>query len=210
MHRLTAILRPLLAGLALLAVLACSGILGTPQEQLEWGYTWEVEALDELAARSESNPVLQEEVRKAMAEFEVEYAALPTSGTEREDALGGLNTRMQDTVDGFEVRVDALEEEAEATEARAIAAHRRSFNGTWQGGGVTITIEPGGQVKYENTAGAVDKSIDAPIQDFRQDAFVVGFLWITTTFQVDEAPHEVDGVWRMTLDGVALERVSGP
>ena len=84
------------------------------------------------------------------------------------------------------------------------------YAGDWAGGPISLRITLGGRVEYEKNEGGMNTSIEAPIQEFVGDDFVVGFLGIETTFVVSDPPHEIDGVWHMTVDGVALIRVATP
>lgn len=54
--------------------------------------------------------------------------------------------------------------------------------------------------------GNVTTSVNGPLKEFVGDDFVVGVLFMTTTFNVSSPPAEIDGVWKMTVDGVELIR----
>lgn len=81
------------------------------------------------------------------------------------------------------------------------------YVGEWQGEGVTLRIEADGMVRYERKRGSGSTSIEAPIQRFEGDDFVVGLGPLTTTFRVSERPHREGDAWRMTVDGVELRRM---
>ena len=67
-----------------------------------------------------------------------------------------------------------------------------------------------GRCVYERRRGSGNVSIDAPIQRFEGDNFVVGLGPIATTFIVSKPPRLADGKWTMTVDGVELTRTSSP
>ena len=87
---------------------------------------------------------------------------------------------------------------------------KHSYAGDWAGGAISLRITQGGRVEYYREEGSTNVSIEAPIERFEGDDFVVGFLGIETTFVVSEPPHEEGGVWYMTVDGVPLQRVGSP
>ena len=84
------------------------------------------------------------------------------------------------------------------------------YAGEWHGAQVYLLITPAGRCVYERRREAGNVSIDAPIQRFEGDSFVVGLGPLTTTFEVSKPPALADGKWKMTVDGVELTRVSSP
>ena len=79
--------------------------------------------------------------------------------------------------------------------------------GVWQGQDLHLEITATGHVAYERRKAGGNVSIQAPLQGFEGDDFVVGFGPFSTTFKVSVPPHR-DGVrWRMVVDGVPVERV---
>ncbi|AQS39850.1 hypothetical protein Sps_04767 [Shewanella psychrophila] len=83
-----------------------------------------------------------------------------------------------------------------------------SYVGEWQSKEMGLLILADGTVAYKRLKGGATTSVNGPLKEFVGDDFVVGFLFMATTFVVSESPHEVDGVWLMTVDGVKLIRVS--
>jgi hypothetical protein len=73
-----------------------------------------------------------------------------------------------------------------------------------------LVITPGGRVVYKRQKEGGNVEVDAPIKQFEGDNFLVGVGPITTTFVVSKPPQQVDGKWKMTVDGVELTRASGP
>ena len=85
---------------------------------------------------------------------------------------------------------------------------KKEYVGFWTSSEMTLQISQGGQVDYKRMTGGGSKSINAPIQKFEGNNFVVGALGINTTFVVSETPHQDStGVWRMTVDGIELRRM---
>ena len=204
----------MLAFPVLIVLLACSGILGTPLEQMEDSYIDRLERFDELRTRATGNQSLQTELDQARANFESQYTALPSEEQPRIDALGPLNQAMNQRLDSLEEKVEKMEAGALAAAQAKGAKIRSRFNGTWVAPGYQITIHPRGHVQYKNNSGTIKKTIDAHIQSFTPQEFTVGYLGITTTFTIDEAPHQ-DGTtiddanqapWKMKLNGIEYTR----
>lgn len=84
---------------------------------------------------------------------------------------------------------------------------KRDYAGRWTSESVTLAIGEDGSVAYARREGSSRTTLNAPIQRFENEDFVVGILSFTTTFDVTEPPHEVDGKWVMTVDGVQLTRM---
>ncbi|WP_341678281.1 hypothetical protein [Niveibacterium sp. SC-1] len=89
--------------------------------------------------------------------------------------------------------------------APAIPAQKTAYVGIWQGTDMALEIGADGQVRYARK-GSVNKSLDAPLQRFEGDDFVVGVGPLNTRFRVSAPPHQAQGQWRMTVDGVELTR----
>ena len=90
-----------------------------------------------------------------------------------------------------------------------IPADRAAYVGEWEGTGMTLEIDQGGQVYYKRVESGSSRSIDMPLVRFEGANFVVGFGPFTTTFVVSIPPHESNGAWLMTVDGVQLMRHVG-
>lgn len=89
-------------------------------------------------------------------------------------------------------------------EANPLPEGKKDYAGTWAGQDMKLVIAPGGRVDYERGS----TSVQAPIQKFEGDDFTVGAFGLSTTFDVEEAPHLADdGTWQMKVDGVDLVRI---
>jgi hypothetical protein len=82
-----------------------------------------------------------------------------------------------------------------------------AYAGEWRGAGMWLLITPEGRCEYERRTGSGTRSIQAPVQRFEGDNFVVGLGPMSTTFVVSSPPRLVEGQWKMTVDGVELTRV---
>lgn len=93
------------------------------------------------------------------------------------------------------------------TSSESMPADKRNYIGEWRGEGMTLSITSSGYVTYKRQQGSSSKSITSlPIQQWQGDDFVVGVWIANTTFKVSAPPHQVGGVWKMTVDGVELTK----
>lgn len=88
----------------------------------------------------------------------------------------------------------------------SIPADKKDYIGNWSANGMKLDISKNGKVEYERKKENSTTSVSAPIQKFDGDDIVVGALGMNTVFDVTEKPHQVDGKWKMTVDGVELTR----
>ena len=96
---------------------------------------------------------------------------------------------------------------AVASCAEPVPPERAAYVGEWHGTAMTLLITQDGSVAYRRLIGGVNKSIDAPLKEFRGDNFIVGVGFMSTTFVVSVPPHEDVGRWKMTVDGIELTRI---
>ena len=90
-----------------------------------------------------------------------------------------------------------------------IPTEKRDYAGDWRAREMRLLITADGRCEYERRReGGGSTSINAPIQRFEGDNFVVGIGVLTTTFVVSQPPRLVGGQWKMTVDGVELTRFS--
>ncbi|KFN41313.1 hypothetical protein [Arenimonas oryziterrae] len=92
--------------------------------------------------------------------------------------------------------------------AKPIPADKQDFVGYWQAPNMAMLITADGRLKYKREKGTGNVSIDAPIKAFENGGFTSGIGPLTTFFKIDKTPHEEDGVWKMTIDGVELQRTT--
>lgn len=163
-----------------------------------------LEELDQIAAKA--GPETRKQIEQKKAELRQAFGKLPAEG--RSAALHELGVRAKAAVGEAEKLLAAEGEAAKRAEAAKLLEYRKLFVGTWKGQGMHLAISPGGSVHYERgQGGAMSRKVTAPITEFQRNHFKVGFMGITTTFRIDQPPREVDGVWKMKVDGVELTRV---
>jgi hypothetical protein len=90
--------------------------------------------------------------------------------------------------------------------AKPIPAEHRDLVGTWEGPGMTLQVTADGRLSYHRNKAGGDVSIQAPIQQISPGRFTAGVGPLVTEFKLDRAPTLENGVWTMTVDGVALHR----
>ena len=73
--------------------------------------------------------------------------------------------------------------------------------------GMFLLITRDGSVAYRHLHKGVSTKIEAPLKAFHGDDFEVGIGPMTTTFRVSSPPREIEGVWKMTVDGTEVTRV---
>lgn len=92
------------------------------------------------------------------------------------------------------------------TKAEKIPEDKKDYIGAWASDEIYLEISENGSVDYKRESGGSTTSVNAPIQKFEGNNFVVGALGFNTTFIVSKVPHQENGVWMMTVDGRELTR----
>lgn len=90
--------------------------------------------------------------------------------------------------------------------AKPLPADKAEYGGQWNAPNMQLLITPSGAVRYKREDGNSSTSINAPLKSFEGDNFIVGIGPADTTFKVSAPPHQVQGQWKMTVDGVELTR----
>jgi hypothetical protein len=93
--------------------------------------------------------------------------------------------------------------------AKPVPPEQKDFIGLWEAPEMRLLITADGSLDYKRIKGGGSTSINAPIQEFTANGFSAGLGPLKTDFKVSQRPHAVDGVWRMTVDGVELTRQEG-
>ena len=91
-----------------------------------------------------------------------------------------------------------------------IPEEKRNYVGTWEGVGFHLTITEDGSVDSRRVQGKRTTTVAGPVKSFEGDDFVVGVLFITTTFEVQHPPYKDGDEWLMVVDGFELIKVAGP
>lgn len=92
--------------------------------------------------------------------------------------------------------------------AQPVPVDRRDYIGHWQGDGVLLVIRADGHADYARVREGRRTSIEGPAHSFTQRGFKIGIGPLSAGFKVQSPPTAVDGVWRMTVDGVVLTRIN--
>ncbi len=82
------------------------------------------------------------------------------------------------------------------------------YVGEWQSKEMSLLILQDGSLAYQRLKGGGSTEITGPIKEFQGDNFIVGFAFFTTTFEVSKPPYEVDGVWKIVVDGITLTKTA--
>ncbi len=193
----------ILASTAIFAFTLTGCCFGSGAEQQERGYKYKLENLDELIARAEGD--LKDEIEKEKAQFIEAYKALPPPDQKKKrgEEIGKLHQDMRPKIAAFEAKIEKAEQDMKY---KLIRQHA----GRWVGGGVDLTIAYTGQVEYKRVTGSSSKSLNGSISRFTKTEFDVKILGISTTFKIDEPPHQEGEDLKMTVDGAELTRVEGP
>ena len=92
--------------------------------------------------------------------------------------------------------------------AKPVPAEKSAYVGEWTRPEMYLLITQDGSVRYKRLKAGATVEVNGPLQGFEGDGFSVGIAALTTKFKVDRPPHQVDGVWKMTVDGVELTRTA--
>lgn len=90
--------------------------------------------------------------------------------------------------------------------SKPLPKEKWDYVGEWRSPQMALLILSDGTVAYKRLKNGGSVSIHAPLRAFDGDDFEVGAWPFTTTFDVTEAPHVVDGHWQMVVDGERLTR----
>lgn len=186
---------------ALFAALTFTACCKTGIEGQESSYEYRKGELAEL--ENEATGGTKDDIRKRREDIEKRYASLPTDEAGRGEGLGKLNKELSAANSEFEKRVEA---ERDAKENASRAAMIKELEGTWTGGGVTLSIDGGGSVSYEKKSGNSSKSFNGSISKADESSFEAGALGMTTKFKIDKRPYDDGGARKMVVDGTELVR----
>ena len=92
-------------------------------------------------------------------------------------------------------------------QGKPVPADKKDYVGDWYSPEMTLLIMQDGGIDYKRISGSGGKTtINGPIKEYEGDNFVVGFLFLTTTFEVQKKPYKDGNDWKMVVDGVTLVR----
>ncbi len=89
-------------------------------------------------------------------------------------------------------------------DAASLAGHA-DYVGTWEGGGIDLTILPGGTVTYSEKKANSSEKLNGSVS-FDGDFMVLDVLVMKKRLHIDKAPHKGGARTLMTLDGTELEK----
>jgi hypothetical protein len=87
-----------------------------------------------------------------------------------------------------------------------VPVDQRAYVGHWQGEGVLLVIQANGHADYARARDNRRTNIEGPAHSFTNQGFKIGIGPLSASFKVQSPPTEVNGTWRMTVDGVELTR----
>ena len=90
--------------------------------------------------------------------------------------------------------------------SKPIPDERFDYVGEWQSKEMYLLILKDGTVSYKRLKNGGTTSVNGPLKEFKGNDFVVGFSFLTTTFDVSQKPTKIDNKWKMTVDGVQLTK----
>ena len=90
--------------------------------------------------------------------------------------------------------------------SKPLPENKVSYVGEWKSKEMYLLILADGTVSYRRLKNGGSTSINAPLQKFVGYDFVVGILYLTTTFDVSKAPYQDNGKWFMVVDGIKLSK----
>ena len=89
---------------------------------------------------------------------------------------------------------------------KPVPEEHRDMVGLWESPEMHLLITADGHVDYKRKKSTGDVALNAPLQEMRRDGFTAGMGPLKTDFKINERPHEIDGDWWMTVDGMPLRR----
>ena len=180
--------------------------IGCGLKSKESTFKYRMENLDELINKTEG-PIKDELVAKKEG-ITLAYENLPAQEKEREKLLENINQALYAFLDQADDKIEAAEEAKKKAKRSAFLKELSKFVGVWKAVSMNITITEDGSVEYKRIRQGVTKSFSGGrVIKINPDSLVVKVLLSETTFAVNQAPYQVDGKWKMTLDGVELERI---
>ncbi len=92
--------------------------------------------------------------------------------------------------------------------SKPIPKYKMDYVGQWESTEMSLSILSDRTVAYVRKSNGVRTYLNSSLKEFIGDDFVVGVLFLTTTFEVTEPPNKVNGQWQMVVDVLRLTRVN--
>ena len=86
-----------------------------------------------------------------------------------------------------------------------VLAGKTEWVGAWEGGGRKMNITSAGTVNYERTEPGSSETLNGSIS-FDGSDVVIDVLVMKKRLRIDKPPHLDGATWKMTIEGVELER----
>ncbi|MDX8400680.1 MAG: hypothetical protein R8K20_10605 [Gallionellaceae bacterium] len=90
--------------------------------------------------------------------------------------------------------------------SKPVPNEKSDYVGEWQSKEMYLLILQDGTVSYKRLKNGGSTSVNGPLKEFVGNNFVVGFSFLTTTFDVSEKPTKINNAWEMTVDGIRLTK----
>lgn len=90
---------------------------------------------------------------------------------------------------------------------QSVPPDKQAYIGEWQSNGMAVNIAANGKVIVVKEGANGRTKVEAPLQGFTGNDFTIGLGPMKTTYTVSAPPHQVNGEWKMTVDGKELTRV---
>lgn len=95
---------------------------------------------------------------------------------------------------------------ATACKGADVPADKAAYVGQWRGNDMLFELTATGMVHSKRHRSGGSTEINLPLKAFEGPNVTVGIGPASTTFEVSTPPHQVDGKWMMTVDGVEVSR----
>jgi len=89
---------------------------------------------------------------------------------------------------------------------KSVPQEKAVYVGEWQDKAMYLLITQDGSVKYKRLKEGGTTSVEGPLKGFNGNNFDVGVGPMATTFVVSKPPYQVEGQWKMVVDGLELTK----
>lgn len=88
--------------------------------------------------------------------------------------------------------------------AQPLGAEASEFVGLWKSNQTSLLITQSGRLEYESNSGAVTTTISMPIKSIDSTGIEAGFLFFSSSFELQGGPEQEDGMLILVVDGEKL------
>ena len=86
----------------------------------------------------------------------------------------------------------------------ALDEEKLAFVGLWKSNQTSLLITQSGRLEYESQSGAVTTTISMPIKSIDSSGIEAGFLFFSSSFELQGSPEQEDGMLVLVVDGEKL------